>query len=155
MSTILVIDDDIDFLDALHTILATPGYRVLRATDGISAIRLLEEHHELIDLAIVDLALPGMNGFEIIGAVSRRPNSIKVIATTAVYKDSQLEVAGALGAHAVIRKPRPGSPLPAAEWLATVQKLIGSPNGGKLARAAGAQRSENGPEHANGKEPRH
>jgi CheY-like chemotaxis protein len=136
MSTVLVIDDDIDFLDALQQMLAAPGYGVLRAQDGVSAIRLLEEHRELIDLAIVDLALPGINGFEIIGAVSRRPNSIKLIATTAVYKDSQLEVAGALGAHAVIRKPRPGSPLPAAEWLDTVQKLIGSPGGGKLFRAA-------------------
>jgi CheY-like chemotaxis protein len=154
MSTVLVVDDDLDFLDALHQMLAAPGYSVLRASDGTSAIRLLEEHRELIDLAIIDLALPGVNGFEIIGAVSRRPNSVKVIATTAVYKDSQLEVAGALGAHAVIRKPRPGSPLPAADWLRTVEKLIGSPDSRKFARAAGAQPTDNCPEPANGKKSR-
>ena len=134
----MLIDDDVDFLDALHEMLAAPGYAILRATDGLSAIRLLEEHRELIDLAIVDLALPGMNGFEIIGAVSRRPNSVKVIATTGIYRDSQLEIAGALGAHAVIRKPAPGSPLPKREWLGTVEKLIGIP-GAKMVRAAGSQ----------------
>jgi CheY-like chemotaxis protein len=137
MSTVLVIDDDVDFLDSVHQMLSASGYGVLRANDGPSAIRLLEEHRELIDLAIVDLALPGMNGFEIIGAVSRRPNSLKVIATTAVYRDSQLEVAGALGAHAVIRKPAPGSPPPAREWLSTVEKLIGAPGKNKLAQAVG------------------
>jgi CheY-like chemotaxis protein len=142
MSTILVIDDDVEFLDAMHQMLSVPGYGVLRATDGNSAIRLLEEHHSLIDLAIVDLSLPGMNGFEIIGAVSRRPNSLKVIATTAVFRDSQLEIAGALGAHAVIRKPAPGSSIPRREWLETIEKLIGSPNSRKLANAAGCKPSK-------------
>src|SRR5690348_3883996 len=125
MSTILIIDDDVEFLNAVQELLAALGYKILRANDGPSGIRLLEEHRELIDLAIVDLALPGVNGFEIIGAVARRPNSVKIIATTGVYRDSQLEVAGALGAHAVIRKPAPGCPLPRRDWLATVEKLIG------------------------------
>jgi CheY-like chemotaxis protein len=127
VATVLVIDDDVEFLDAIQRMLTIPGYHVLRATDGREALRLLEQHRESIDLAIIDLALPGVNGFEIIGAVARRPNSVKMIATTAVYKDSQLEIAGALGAHAVMRKPAPGSPLPVREWLATVRKLIGSP----------------------------
>jgi CheY-like chemotaxis protein len=153
MSTVLVVDDDVDFLDALHQMLAIPGYGVLRATDGLTAIRLIEEHRELIDLAIVDLALPGMNGFEIIGAVSRRPNSIKVIATTGIYKDSQLETAGALGAHAVIRKPAPGSPLPTGQWLGAVQKLIGSPGCGKLGRTVGLNPSDDSPERSHGKDP--
>src|SRR5947209_19047930 len=121
MSTVLVIDDDVVFLDAVHGMLDSAGYKVLRANDGPSAIQLLEEHRELIDLAIVDLALPGTNGFEIIGSVARRANSIKLIATTAVYRDSHLEMAGALGAHAAIRKPAPGAPLPAREWLGPAQ----------------------------------
>jgi CheY-like chemotaxis protein len=139
MSTVLVVDDDVDFLDAMQVLLARPGYGVLRAADGVSAIHLLEEHRELIDLAIIDLSLPGMNGFEIIGAVARRPNSLKVIATTGVYRDAQLEIAGALGAHAVIRKPAPGSPLPTREWLGTVEKLIGTPGRRDTFRAAGCE----------------
>ena len=136
MATVLVIDDDVVFLDSVHQMLDALGYRILRASDGLSAMRLLEQHRELIDLAIVDLALPGMNGFEVIGAVARRPNSLKIIATTAVYKESQLEIAGALGAHAVLRKPAPGLPLPKRQWLDTVERLIGPPDGTRERRAA-------------------
>jgi CheY-like chemotaxis protein len=127
IATVLVIDDDPDFLEDVARMLAAPGYQVLRAADGREGLRLLEHHREAIDLAIIDLALPGVNGFEIIGAIARRPNSVKIIAATAVYKDSQLEIAGVLGAHAVLRKPAPGSRLPAGEWLTTVEKLIGPP----------------------------
>ena len=127
MPTVLIIDDDSQFLDAASHLLAGAGYRVLRATHGQEAIGLLEKQHAHIDLTVIDLALPGMNGFELIGSISRRPNPIKMIATTSVYKDSQLEVAGALGAHAVIRKPPAGHPLPEREWLATVHRLVGGP----------------------------
>jgi CheY-like chemotaxis protein len=127
MRTVLVIDDDAQFLDAVDGLLTGAGYAVLRATHGKEAIGLIEKRHGEIDLTVIDLSLPGMNGFEIIGALSRRPNRIKMIATTSVYKDAQLEVAGVLGAHAVIRKPPAGQPLPQREWLDTVRRLIGAP----------------------------
>ena len=142
MSTVLVIDDDPQFLNAVYQVLAGDGYKVLRATDGNEAMRLLEERHAEIDVAVIDLSLPGTNGYEIIGALSRRPNRIKMIATTGVYKESQLEVAGALGAHAVIRKPPAGQPLPEREWLATVRRLIGTP---VRERRAGAGQSSSTP----------
>jgi hypothetical protein len=53
-----------------------------------------------------------------------------------------LETAGALGAHAVIRKPAHGSPLPKGQWLGTIEKLIGPPNSRKLANAAGCEPSQ-------------
>jgi CheY-like chemotaxis protein len=137
MATVLIIDADFDFLNSMHQLLSGLGYGVLRANDGPSAIRLLDEHRELIDLAIVDLALPGMDGPEMIGAVAGQPDSLKVIATTGVYRKSQLDAAGALGAHTVILKAAPGSPLPARKWSAAVQELIGTSN--KFARAAGAK----------------
>lgn len=151
MSTVLIIDDDPAFLDAMHQILAAPGYRVLRAMDGNEAVQLLEQHHALIDLAIIDLALPGLNGFEIIGAIARRPNSIKMIATTGLYKEAQLEVAGALGAHAVIRKPAAGSPLPVQEWLAVVRKLIGPPAQEISAHVNGGEENADNPEASHAK----
>ena len=152
MSTVLVIDDDITFLDSMQKLLSHQGYEVLRAGDGTQAMKLIEEFRERIDLAVVDLALPGVNGFEILGAVTRRPNRVKLIATTAVYRNSQLEIAGTLGAHAVIRKPPPGSPLPEAEWLAVVRKLIGVPARGRAARANSLE--GNTPENPHGNEPR-
>jgi CheY-like chemotaxis protein len=127
MSTILVIDDDAAFSEQLRHMLTGAGYEVLVAADGLEGVKLLEKQHRAIDLAIVDLSLPGMNGFEIIGALSRRPNEIKIIAITGVYKPTHLEVAGTLGAHAVIRKPAEGASLPAKEWLGTIRQLLGAP----------------------------
>jgi two-component system, chemotaxis family, sensor histidine kinase and response regulator PixL len=126
MRTILVVDDDPTFLNETEKMLSGAGYKVLQASDGKSAARMLDELNGQIDLAIVDLSLPGINGFELIGAVTRRPNSMKVIATSAVFKDLQLETATAVGAHAVIRKPQVVKRLPQQEWLRTIEQLIGA-----------------------------
>ena len=140
MSTVLIVDDDPKFLNAVEAMLAGAGYSILRAMDGKQAAEVLERKHQEIDLAIMDLALPGINGFELIGAMARRPNSVKIIATTAVFKDDLLSMAGALGAHAAIRKPPDGKPLPERDWLRVIARLIGGAdaNGrGANARAHG------------------
>lgn len=155
MSTVLVVDDDPKFLNAVDHMLATAGYRVLRAADGHQAVDILEKKHNEIDLIIVDMALPGINGFEIIGAISRRPNRIKIIATTSVYKDTHFEMAATLGAHAAIRKPAEGKPLQEREWLATVRRLIGEPARDLRANAAPAQGTEDSSESQNGTETSH
>ena len=79
MATILVIDDDPGFLEKMKKMLDGAGYEVLLATDGLDGVKLLEKQHRVIDLAIVDLSLPGINGFEIIGAISRRPTAIRLL----------------------------------------------------------------------------
>jgi CheY-like chemotaxis protein len=136
MPSILIIEDDPTFQDALQQTLSATGYNVLLASDGPTGMNLLEKHHEDIDLAIIDLSLPGINGFEIIGAISRRPSNVKVIATTGIYGQSHLEAAESLGAHAVIRKPPAGARLPEKEWLRTVRQLIGPAKVGQSASRA-------------------
>jgi len=143
MPTVLLVDDDPAFLTQLEQILAQAGYAVLHAHTGRDAIDLLEKKHNEIDLTVVDLALPDINGFEIIGALSRRPNRMKIIAMTGAYKDSHLQMAGALGAHAAIRKPPPGNRLSERDWLGTVHRLIGSPTRGRFANAASAHGADN------------
>jgi DNA-binding response OmpR family regulator len=155
MSTVLVIDDDPQFLDQMDTLLSTAGYRVIRATDGNDAVRVLEKRHGEIDLSIVDLGLPGINGFEIIGAISRRATKAKIIATTAIYKDMHLEMSETLGAHAAIRKPPAGKPLPEREWLDTVRRLIGSAEHEKSIGVAWGQGIANDSEPTNGTEEEH
>lgn len=137
MATVLVVDDDPNFLQAVENLLSAAGYDVRRAASGAEAIDCLEKERGKIALAIVDLSLPDLNGFELIGAISRRANTVKVIATTAIYKDAHLEMAATVGAHAALRKPQPGNPLPQREWLDTVQRLIGLPAVNK-GRSAGS-----------------
>lgn len=152
MSTILIVDDDPNFLCAAERMLTTAGYHVLRASDGKEATEILEKKHGEIDLAIMDLALPGINGFEIIGAMSRRPNSVKIIATTSVYKDDLLTMAGTLGAHAAIRKPPEGKPLQESDWLRVVTRLIGGAAPQQCVNAARANAARDGSEPSNGTE---
>jgi DNA-binding response OmpR family regulator len=80
---ILAVDDDPSALGALRQILAQKGYDVVTAPDGESAVDLLES--EEIDLALLDVTLPGMSGYEmclIIRAHPRR-SDIPVIFLTA------------------------------------------------------------------------
>jgi CheY-like chemotaxis protein len=127
MRTILVVDDDPVFVSEAENLLTGAGYRVLKAADGLCARRVMDQMHDSIDLAIVDLALPGINGFELIGVMSRRPSGIKIIATSGVYRETHLESATSIGAHAALRKPAGARRLPRELWLGTVRQLIGDP----------------------------
>lgn len=60
---ILVVDDDQDILQLVSIHLMREGYTVLQAIDAHTALHLLENEH--CDLAIVDVMMPGMNGFEL------------------------------------------------------------------------------------------
>src|SRR6185369_5336675 len=150
MPTVLIVDDDPKFSKAAEAMLTGAGYTVLHATNGNQATEVLEKKRNEIDLAIMDLALPGINGFELIGAIARRPNSLKIIATTSVFKDDLLSMAGTLGAHAAIRKPPEGKPLPERDWLRVVARLIGEPDKTQQTPNARAQGVGDASEPSNG-----
>ena len=70
--TILVVEDEPDVRGFTVDILRELGYRVLEAADGSSALRLLDEHHE-ISLLFTDVGLPaGMNGRQLADEAERR-----------------------------------------------------------------------------------
>lgn len=122
--TILLVDDDPGFLLDLSGVLTEAGYRVKVALTGDEAWKTLERDHATIDLLIIDLVLPDIHGVEIIGAVTRRPNRLKVIAASSVMRDSYLETIRYLGAQETIRKPPMGSPVIGEEWVRIVRKVL-------------------------------
>lgn len=63
MSKILIVDDDKNILDLVRIHLTQAGYQVLKADNGVQALEVLEM--EIPDLAIVDVMMPGMNGYEL------------------------------------------------------------------------------------------
>jgi DNA-binding response OmpR family regulator len=94
---ILAVDDDPSALAALRQILTQKGYDVVTAADAESAVDLLET--EEIDLALLDVALPGMSGFELCRLIRAHPRmaEIPVIFLTArglVVDMSEGEAAG-------------------------------------------------------------
>jgi CheY-like chemotaxis protein len=78
---ILVVEDDADMRDVAETILADAGYRVLVASDGVAAFRLLERHPD-IALVFTDIKMPRIDGLMLADmAQLRRPN-IKILYAT-------------------------------------------------------------------------
>jgi two-component system, NtrC family, C4-dicarboxylate transport response regulator DctD len=116
---VLIIDDDQSFRLSVAQVLAESGYQVLQAGDAKSAYDLLERLREQVNVVIVDLALPGISGFEVIGLLEKRAPQMKVIATSAIYKPPYLEVALELGAH--LSMPKPTDP---NEWVRIVSDAL-------------------------------
>jgi len=63
--TILLVEQEPLISDALGRVLKGLGYRVLRANDGVEALKLVARRYLDIDMVISDVLLPGMNGIEL------------------------------------------------------------------------------------------
>lgn len=100
--SVLVVDDDRDLVNLLERILVEEGYEVAKAYDGESALVLVDEHRP--DLVILDIMMPGLDGFEVLDSVRQRYN-IPVIMLTAKTDVMTLTDALACGADDYIRKP--------------------------------------------------
>ena len=61
--TVLIVDDDEGMRETL-TVILRRDYRVLRAATGESALQMMEK--EEVDLMLLDVRLPGINGFEVL-----------------------------------------------------------------------------------------
>jgi DNA-binding response OmpR family regulator len=119
---VLLVDDDAEFRDALQQTLTDAGFSVRIAADGSEALKVLNEAHDSIDVAIIDLNLPEVSGFEVIGAITRRKTVMRVFATTGIYRETYLEVAQHMGAHIAIRKPANLADL--KEWIPAIRSIL-------------------------------
>ena len=70
---ILVIDDDPETLKFLTLILTRMGYQVLTAKDGIQALDMA--HSENPGLIVLDVMLPGLDGYEVARSLRRHPET--------------------------------------------------------------------------------
>ncbi len=99
---IMVVDDDREMLKMLNRTLELEGYDVAITADGKSALALVEERSP--DLIILDIMIPGPDGFEILKLIRQRSN-IPIIMLTARCELTSLRRALVLGADDYIRKP--------------------------------------------------
>lgn len=81
--TILIVDDDPNSLDIARTYLESKGYTVATAIDGKDALAKLEEVQPA--LMLLDVMMPGMDGWEVARVVKNHPNfkDVRVIMLTA------------------------------------------------------------------------
>ena len=99
---ILVVDDEETMLKLLRVNLSLDGYDVITASNGVSALELLEERPP--DLIILDIMMPGLDGFQVLDIIRERCN-VPVIMLTARGEVTTLKDALVLGADDYVRKP--------------------------------------------------
>jgi two-component system response regulator MprA len=102
LACILVVDDDPRILTMMRRVLELDGYRVALAPDGDAALDVLRR--EPVDLLILDLMLPGRDGFEVCRCV-RRESGVPILMLTA-RDEAAHKVAGLdCGADDYVVKP--------------------------------------------------
>ena len=99
---ILAVDDEETMLKLLRVNLTVEGYSIVTASNGISALELLEEYEP--DLVILDIMMPGLDGFQVLDLIRQRSN-VPVIMLTARSEETTLRDALVLGADDYVRKP--------------------------------------------------
>jgi DNA-binding response OmpR family regulator len=100
-STILLAEDDVSIADLLVDILTEEGYVVQLAATGSDALAALQA--DRLDLALVDLHMPGLNGWEVLEAVRMRQIAVPIVIMTASTLDAEALVAA--GARTCLYKP--------------------------------------------------
>ena len=102
MKTILVVDDNPNIVDLVRMYLEGAGFATIAAADGPSAVELHRTARP--DLVVLDLMLPGMDGFEVCRAI-RRVADTPVLMLTARADDVDAIVGLELGADDYVTKP--------------------------------------------------
>ena len=101
-SKVLIVEDDADAVKLVELYLRRDGHKVLTALDGAEGLRLARETKP--DLVVLDLMLPGMNGFEVCRAL-REESDVAVVMLTARVEEQDRLAGLDLGADDYVTKP--------------------------------------------------
>ena len=102
---ILVVDDELDFIELLRYRLSAPEYIVLSATNGTDALNQVWHHSP--DVILMDLMLPELDGLTLCEILRRQPatRQIPIIMVTALASDVTRYSAEVAGARGFLAKP--------------------------------------------------
>ena len=99
---ILLVDDEKQFVDTLAERLAMRGFSARVAYDGPQALKAVEEPTDVI---VLDLRMPGMDGFEVLRSVKESTPQVQVIILTGHGGDAEEQTAYRMGAYNFLKKP--------------------------------------------------
>lgn len=101
-SKILIVEDEPTLLEALKYNLEHEGYEILTAADGLRAVELA--HSEAPDLILLDIMLPGLDGFEVC-RILRKNMTVPILILTAKEEEIDKVLGLELGADDYMTKP--------------------------------------------------
>ncbi len=119
MKKILVVEDDLYALRFVEYLLGQEGYQVITATDGIVGLTLAKR--EKPDLIILDVMLPGLDGFEVCHRLRLEPETAEtpILMLSAKAREMDKKIGLQMGANDYLTKP--AEP---AEILKRVKRLL-------------------------------
>ncbi|NWF39210.1 response regulator [Mariprofundus sp. NF] len=103
--TILLVDDNLSFLETNRDIIASMNYRVLTADNGVKACELFREKQHEIDLVITDLVMPLMGGVEAAAVFRSIQPDVKIIFATGYDRNESLLQGEKMSGETIIFKP--------------------------------------------------
>ena len=121
--TVLIVDDDVNAQIIAETLLQTRGWQVRSVGDGTEALETLQ--HDPADVVVMELALPGMNGWELIrhlrGRFQPLPLSLqpRIVVVSSESDPATEAFALRLGADAYLKKP-----VVPAQFVKQVEELL-------------------------------
>jgi PAS domain S-box-containing protein len=103
-STIMIVDDEEIILDVVNTVLEEAGMNVITARNGQEAIEIFRNHEGKIDLVIVDMSMPGLDGVETFMRLRKIDPGLKVILSTGYTHERKQEFLD-MGFVGCLKKP--------------------------------------------------
>ncbi len=117
--SVLLVEDDLTTRDALETLLCAQNYQVIPASNGLEALRLIEQQQEPIALVVSDIVMPVMGGLELYRALSQRHPDLKLLFVTGHPLDGDAQALLEEGRVQWMQKP-----FAVREFSQTVRKLL-------------------------------
>ena len=122
--SVLVVEDERNIVESLKFLIGKAGLDVRVAYDGPTALRMIEE--KAPDLLLLDIMLPGFDGFEVLRAIRNNPRRrhIRIMMLTAKGREVDRHKATELGVDEYVTKP-----FSTREVLQRVKALVGAAPG--------------------------
>ncbi len=119
---LLIIDDDAEILSSMYNYFRKKNYDIVSASNGLDALKILQNDQESFDLIITDLVMPNVGGVAIITIVKQKHPDTPIIAMTGWGSDPEL-LASEAHADMVL-----GKPFKLAELEILIKQLISKNN---------------------------
>ena len=100
---LLIVDDEVSFLNSIARRLELRDFRVAKAVNGSEALEIAQK--DKFDLALIDLKMPGMNGRELLGILKKEHKHLEVIILTGHGSLESAVECTKLGAFSYLPKP--------------------------------------------------
>jgi len=122
--TVLLVEDEKDLLESYFEVLTNSGFNVLKAADGYIGLELLKKNVDKIDLMVLDLMMPGIDGLEVLRTINGDKDSYgesPILVLTNMTSEKVIKEAFDLGAVSYLIK----SELDYGDLETEVKKLLG------------------------------